>query len=329
MKKYILLNIFLLMVTGLNAQITASNVISMIDSNSRWTSAKGGDQNSFITSYNLKIKPDSTLSGVTYGKILQNSNYNNPTYTTYSYCFEKQGKFYFIKKLSDLASYPKAGDLIYDFNAIPKDTLETRYFLADSAYLKGVVDSISNAFFAGKNRKIIYFTPKYFRYKDPNTKTMKPWSNKFLGKSKQQKWIEGIGDINGGLFSMGGGAEPMLTGPTINGYPIVCYERNAEMLYQNKSYPSCDFKNFYPSGVVNEQSIENALTLYPNPANTTLGINTSLQIAKLLVYQSNGTKVLESKVTEKLDVSALPEGLYLLEVWDMEGRRVVKKFEKR
>ncbi len=82
-------------------------------------------------------------------------------------------------------------------------------------------------------------------------------------------------------------------------------------------------------------SIENltnnftALTLYPNPTTATLGIHTSLQLAKLVVYQSNGTKVLESKATETLDVSALPEGLYLLEAWDMEGRRVLKKFEKR
>ena len=72
-----------------------------------------------------------------------------------------------------------------------------------------------------------------------------------------------------------------------------------------------------------------ALTLYPNPTSNSLGINTSLQLSKLVVYQSNGTKVLETKSTENLDVSALTEGLYLLEAWDMEGRRVLKKFEKR
>lgn len=76
-------------------------------------------------------------------------------------------------------------------------------------------------------------------------------------------------------------------------------------------------------------SHSSTLTLYPNPTNALLQITTSLQIAKLVVYQSNGTKVLESKAIENLDVSVLPEGLYLLEAWDMEGRRVLKKFEKR
>ena len=81
--------------------------------------------------------------------------------------------------------------------------------------------------------------------------------------------------------------------------------------------------------IESENASSAALTVYPNPTNITLGIKTSLNIAKLIVYQSNGTKALESKATDNLDVSMLPEGLYLLEVWDMEGRRVVKKFEKR
>lgn len=69
------------------------------------------------------------------------------------------------------------------------------------------------------------------------------------------------------------------------------------------------------------------LMLYPNPTSHNLNIICNLKISKLVVYQSNGTKVLESKATESLDVSKLPEGLYLLEVFDVDGRRVVKKFE--
>ena len=78
-----------------------------------------------------------------------------------------------------------------------------------------------------------------------------------------------------------------------------------------------------------EQGSMQSLTIYPNPTNNNLSIRSNLNITKLVVYQSNSTKVLESKATENLDVSALLEGLYLLEAWDMEGRRVVKKFEKR
>ena len=87
--------------------------------------------------------------------------------------------------------------------------------------------------------------------------------------------------------------------------------------------------NVLVTGNEKASELSTALIIYPNPANGILQINTSLQIAKLVVYQSNGTKVMEIKATENLDVSALPEGLYLLEAWDIEGRRVLKKFEKR
>ncbi len=87
--------------------------------------------------------------------------------------------------------------------------------------------------------------------------------------------------------------------------------------------------NILVTGNETASELSAALTLYPNPTNAILQISTNLQIAKLNIYQSNGTKVLETKATENLDVSALPEGLYLLEAFDMEGRRVLKKFEKR
>ena len=83
------------------------------------------------------------------------------------------------------------------------------------------------------------------------------------------------------------------------------------------------------TSIEEENSQHSSLTIYPNPTNELLNIQAPKPISKLVVYQSNGTKVLESKSTENLDVSVLPEGLYMLEAIDMEGRRVLKKFEKR
>ena len=331
MKKYILLNIFLLMVNGLNAQITASNVISMIDSNSRWTSKKtSAVHEAFITSYNFKIKPDSSVGNITYGKVTRNDNYNDSKFNNFFNCFEIFGKFYLLKKPTNLKINPNAGDLIYDFNAKPKDSLITRFLMFDSAYYKGIVDSIGIELIAGKSRKTVYFSPKFYRYKDPFTKEMTKWETVRSNENSGQKWVEGIGDMKYGLFDDGGagGVIPPLIGPSY-GYPLVCYEYNGELLYKNKSYARCDFKDYYPNEVLKGQSTDNSLNIFPNPTNATLGIQTSIQIAKLLVYQSNGIKVMESKATENLDVSALPEGLYLLEALDTEGRRILKKFEKR
>lgn len=84
-----------------------------------------------------------------------------------------------------------------------------------------------------------------------------------------------------------------------------------------------------PSSIADKNEVEIALSLFPNPTNAILQVSTSLQIAKLVVYQSNGTKILERNPTESLNVSVLPDGLYLLEIWDVDGKRIVKKFEKR
>lgn len=72
-----------------------------------------------------------------------------------------------------------------------------------------------------------------------------------------------------------------------------------------------------------------SLVLYPNPATSTISIVTSIDIQKIVVYSSNGLKVIESQYTKELDISALPAGLYLLEVWNKSRSRIVKKFEKR
>ncbi|TAH26421.1 MAG: T9SS C-terminal target domain-containing protein [Cytophagales bacterium] len=84
-----------------------------------------------------------------------------------------------------------------------------------------------------------------------------------------------------------------------------------------------------PLSTTNKHDITKSFIIYPNPSTSIINIQSSLQIAKILVYQSNGIKVFESTATENIDVSALPEGLYLLEARDVEGRRVLKKFEKR
>lgn len=308
-----------------------SAAISMIDSTKKWTSEKTGEHFTVISSYNFKIKEDSTVDNTTYGKIISNSFYNDSKYFFFGFCYEKQGRFYVIRNAFRKTIPGTVGDLIYDFNAKPKDTLQTKFFMADSAYFKGVVDSTTTVFFSGKSRKIVYFSPKFYHYKDPESNIMTKWRVILKDFDANQVWVEGIGDIKQGLLNAGIGVPQILTGPTRYGYPIVCLENTIELIYQNKFYPTCDFKNLgIPTlALESKNDLSAALSVYPNPTTATLGIQTSLNIARLVVYQSNGTKVLESKATESLDVSGLAAGLYLLEAWDIEGRRVVKKIEKR
>lgn len=91
---------------------------------------------------------------------------------------------------------------------------------------------------------------------------------------------------------------------------------------------SIEFPPIEINRVSNKLEVNQEIIIFPNPVQELLTIQ-SLSLLKLLVFNSTGIKVLETSSSTPLDVSALPNGLYLLEVWDMNGNRVVKKFEKR
>lgn len=97
----------------------------------------------------------------------------------------------------------------------------------------------------------------------------------------------------------------------------------------NDKLPKCYNEGDGPNAVENDKVLVTHLTLYPNPAEEVLNIKASLQISKVIIYHSLGNKILEEQSSASINIVALPAGLYLLEVWDIEGRRVMKKFEKR
>jgi hypothetical protein len=72
-----------------------------------------------------------------------------------------------------------------------------------------------------------------------------------------------------------------------------------------------------------------ALILYPNPASSELHLSNALAFTHFAIYQATGQKVLEAKTSDIIDISTLSNGLYLLEAIDKEGRRSLRKFEKR
>lgn len=69
---------------------------------------------------------------------------------------------------------------------------------------------------------------------------------------------------------------------------------------------------------LNDYVVED-LILFPNPATTTLNINTPQNIAQPIytVFDINGRRVMHSKLTSsEIDVSTLPTGTYMLRVFD-------------
>lgn len=81
----------------------------------------------------------------------------------------------------------------------------------------------------------------------------------------------------------------------------------------------------YPSvGVKEEVTLTNQLTVFPNPAKTELNISLPVAISTVSIVDMTGREVLKS-TSAKLDVSALKQGLYFVNVTAVDGRSAVKR----
>ena len=78
--------------------------------------------------------------------------------------------------------------------------------------------------------------------------------------------------------------------------------------------------------VGNQES--NGFALYPNPVQNYLQIQTSFTSGSIRLYHTNGALILETELTQTLDVSRLSTGMYLLEIETSEGDISTQKFLK-
>ena len=78
---------------------------------------------------------------------------------------------------------------------------------------------------------------------------------------------------------------------------------------------------------------ENSVTAYPNPATTELEIDAHSELKLVEIFTQNGIKVYNNKPSKdslqtKVNVSTLPQGIYLLRVEDTEGAKTIKLIKK-
>ncbi len=67
--------------------------------------------------------------------------------------------------------------------------------------------------------------------------------------------------------------------------------------------------------------------VYPNPANSVLNIETSVEISKIEIYDILGKNVLSTESTT-IKLSSLRKGIYLLKIYDNEYNIKTRKFIK-
>jgi len=72
-----------------------------------------------------------------------------------------------------------------------------------------------------------------------------------------------------------------------------------------------------------------AVTAYPSPATDYLYVKSNAAVSKYEVYSLAGALLLQSdKDTERIAVSALPSGIYLLKVYTDKGVSVIRFVKK-
>ncbi|MGJ8744290.1 LamG-like jellyroll fold domain-containing protein [Polaribacter sp.] len=73
--------------------------------------------------------------------------------------------------------------------------------------------------------------------------------------------------------------------------------------------------------------VENKFSIYPNPVASILNISINSEVKKVIIYNLQGQKILESK-SDKIDVSHFFKGIYLLQVISKNNKTSTKKFIK-
>ncbi|WP_417198165.1 T9SS type A sorting domain-containing protein [Bizionia sp.] len=103
-------------------------------------------------------------------------------------------------------------------------------------------------------------------------------------------------------------------------------EREAES-FDGSAAPQLVIEYSLSSLSVNDENLEKAIRLYPNPTTDLLHIETTFSIDTLIIYDLNGRRIQTLKInnTESIDVSDLSKGVYFLEI-QSGNTKIVKRF---
>lgn len=87
------------------------------------------------------------------------------------------------------------------------------------------------------------------------------------------------------------------------------------------------YRNSTPLSV-NENSFSN-FTVYPNPTNDILNVNSKTNISNIYVFNNLGMLVLQNSGENKINISSLNQGLYFVKIIDEQMKFEIKKVTKK
>lgn len=87
------------------------------------------------------------------------------------------------------------------------------------------------------------------------------------------------------------------------------------------------FENKGPLGI--EENNTNLFSLYPNPTNGLLNIQSKTSIDEITIFNNLGQLLLASENKNQIDISTLSEGIYFVKIKDENGQTETKKVLKK
>lgn len=122
-------------------------------------------------------------------------------------------------------------------------------------------------------------------------------------------WVEGIGSSRG--FMHVGMYEAL---PDSDGemYDMLCYHVGDDVLFVNPQFNECDMPY-----AVEDNSIDNVVSIYPNPASDVIKIlnDNNLNITSIEIIDLTGRVIMTTGKTDDIDVADIPEGQYFVKIY--------------
>ena len=121
-------------------------------------------------------------------------------------------------------------------------------------------------------------------------------------------WIEGVGSNRGFMHVGQWEADHDSEGEM---YHLLCYHVDDDVIYVNPEYNDCDLDD------IEENTVENSISIYPNPAKDVIKIlnDNNLNITNVEILDLTGRTVLSTDKSADINISELPEGQYFVKIY--------------
>jgi len=101
-----------------------------------------------------------------------------------------------------------------------------------------------------------------------------------------------------------------------NGPLVYSFSSIGDIIYLNITNTIGEVATFYASNLSQDEFLNEAITIYPNPVSNVLNIkNAGIEIENVKIYDVNGRLVKEVALDHnQIDLSQLPKGIYILSI---------------